>query len=144
MQVLGSITYERLKELGAGEGMNSKVYLADEPQLGGQVAVKEIDKSRFGNVPAEYFKEAQAMFRTAHGNVVPIQYACETDACISLVMPYYANGSLARRIADRPLQLSESLRVMRGVLDALAYIHLIAFVHFDVKLSNVLFTDKDI
>ena len=60
MQVLGSLTYETLREIGVGEGMNSKVYLADEPQLGGQVAVKEIDKADFGNVPAEYFKEAHA------------------------------------------------------------------------------------
>jgi len=144
MQVVASITYETLREIGVGEGMNSKVFLADEPQLGGRIAVKEIDKARFGNIPTEYFKEAQAMFRATHDNVVPIHYACETTKNISLAMPYYGNGSLAKRITDRPLQLSEVLRVAQSVLAGLAQIHLAQFVHFDLKPSNVLFSDRDI
>jgi serine/threonine protein kinase len=143
MRVLAEISYERVDEIGVGEGMNSRVYLADEPQLGGQVAVKEIDKTQFGNVPAEFFREAKTMFRTTHVNVVPIQYACETATSISLAMPYYPNGSLAKRIADRPLQLSETLRVAQGVLAGLAQIHLAGFVHFDLKPSNVLFSNVD-
>src|SRR5438093_498540 len=103
MKVLGSITYQTLGEIGKGEGRNSKVYLADEPQLGGRVAVKEIDKAQFGSSATEYFKEAQAMYRTTHENVVPIHYACQTPTSISLVMPHYPNGSLAKRISDRPL-----------------------------------------
>ena len=137
------MTYNTLREIGVGEGRNSKVYLADEPQLGGRVAIKEIDKASFGD-PTEYFREAQAMFQTTHDNVVPIHYACETAACISLAMPFYTNGSLTKRIKDGPLQLSELLRVARGVLSGLAHVHLAGFVHFDIKPSNVLFSDTNI
>lgn len=140
MQVLGTISYTKLRQIGVGQGMNSEVYLADDPQLGGQVAAKEIDKGRFAN-PAAYFDEAQAMFAVAHDNVVAIQYACQTPAIISLVMPYFRNASLADRIQDRPLQLSEVLRITQGVLAGLAHIHLAGFIHFDVKPSNVLFSN---
>jgi eukaryotic-like serine/threonine-protein kinase len=142
MDVIGTITYAKLRQIGVGQGMNSEVFLASDPQLGGQVAAKEMAKSRFANA-AHYFNEAQAMFRVAHDNVVAVQYACQTADMISLVMPYYRNGSLADRICDRPLQLGEVLRVTQGVLAGLAHIHLAGFIHFDVKPSNVLFSDMN-
>jgi serine/threonine protein kinase len=140
MRVVGSISYTKLSEIGVGHGMNSRVYLADDEQLGGQVAAKEMEKSRFRD-PSSYYDEAQTMFAVAHDNVVAVQYACETTTAISLVMPYYQNLSLAHRIQDRPLQLSEVQRVTQGVLAGLAHIHLRGYIHFDVKPSNVLFSD---
>lgn len=142
MQVLASISYTKLTRIGVGQGMNSEVYLADDSQLGGQVAAKEIDKARFAN-PTAYFNEAQTMFAVAHDNVVAVQYACQTATTISLVMPYYVRGSLASRIQNCPLQLSEIQRVAQGVLAGLAHIHLVGYIHFDVKPSNVLFSDRD-
>jgi eukaryotic-like serine/threonine-protein kinase len=139
MRVDGSISYTKLRQIGLGQGMNSKVYLADDHQLGGQVAAKEIEKFRLAN-PVNYFQEAQAMFAVAHDNVVDVQYACQTPTLISLVMPYYQRGSLADRISDRPLQLSEVQRIAQGVLAGLAHIHLRGYIHFDVKPSNVLFS----
>jgi eukaryotic-like serine/threonine-protein kinase len=140
MQVFGSITYTKLRQIGVGQGMNSEVWLADDPQLGGRVAAKEIEKSRFAN-PINYFNETQAMFAVAHDNVVRVQYACQNADIISLIMPNYQNGSLADRIQDRPLQLSEAQRIAQAVLAGLAHIHLTGYIHFDVKPSNVLFSD---
>jgi serine/threonine protein kinase len=142
MQVVGSISYTKLNQIGVGQGMNSEVYLADDPQLGGRIAAKEIAKTRFAN-PTDYFNEAQATFAVAHDNVVAIQYACQTPTIISLIMPYYRKRSLADRIQDRPLQLSEVQRVAQGVLAGLAHIHLTGYVHFDVKPSNILFSNTD-
>ena len=142
MQIVGEITYTHVKQIGVGQGMNSTVYLADDPQLGGRIAAKEIEKVRFGN-PAAYFDETRAMFRVAHDNVIAVQYACQTPALISLCMPYYRRGSLADRIRDRPLKLSEVQRVAQGVLLGLAHIHLNGYIHFDVKPSNVLFSNTD-
>jgi serine/threonine protein kinase len=142
MQVFGTISYTKLRQIGVGQGMHSEVYLADDPQLGGQVAAKEIEKAHFPNTAA-YFAEAQAMFAVGHENVVAVQYACETPTSISLVMPYFKRGSLTDRIKDRPLQLGEVHRVAQGVLAGLAHIHLAGFIHFDIKPSNVLFSNTD-
>ena len=140
MQVLASISYTKIKPIGVGQGMNSEVYFVEDEQLGGQLAAKEIDKTRFAN-PTAYFTEAQTMFATAHDNVVAVQYACQTATTISLVMPYYIRGSLADRIKLCPLQLSEVQRVAQGVLAGLAHIHLTGYIHFDVKPSNILFSN---
>jgi serine/threonine protein kinase len=142
MQVYGLITYEKLKPIGVGQGMNSEVYLVDDHQLGGEVAAKEMEKTRFAN-RSTYFSEAQAMFAAAHDNVVSVQYACQTPTVISLIMPYYKRGSLADRIQMSPLRLSEVHRVLQGVLAGLAHIHLTGYIHFDVKPSNILFSKTD-
>jgi serine/threonine protein kinase len=142
MQVLASISYVKQRRIGIGQGMNSEVYLADDSQLGGKVAAKEIEKTRFAN-PTAYFSEAQAMFAAAHDHVVAVQYACQTATTVSLVMPYYVRGSLADRIQSCPLQLSEVQRVAQGVLAGLSQIHLAGYIHFDVKPSNVLFSNTE-
>lgn len=143
MKTIGTISYKRLWQIGAGQGLNSEVYLIDELQLGGKMAAKEIDKTKFRD-PKEYFEEAQRMFATAHPNVVAVQYTCETCDKIALIMPYFKKGSLTDRIKDRPLPLGEALRVAQGVLAGVAQIHLRNFVHFDIKPSNILFSDKEL
>ena len=81
------------------------------------------------------------MFATAHPNIVPIQYACQTPSHIVLMMPYYQHGSLADRIASGPLTLSELVRVAIGVLHGIVQIHDAGYIHFDIKPSNILFND---
>ena len=142
MRVTATLDYETLEEIGTGEGMNSTVYRARDPQLAAIVAVKEIEQANFGN-PTDYWNEAQTMFENAHENVVAIRCACRTPDMIALLMPYYAKGSLAKRIERGPLPLGETLRVAHDVLRGLAHIHLRGFVHLDVKPSNVLFSDSE-
>lgn len=141
MQVVAHLSYEKLKEIGAGQGMNSKVYLAKEPQLGGTVVVKEIDNSSLIN--PDFFAEAQVMYSASHPNVVPIRYACQSSTCVSLVMPFFRRGSLARRIEAAPITCREAIRVAVGVLSGVSHIHRAGYVHFDVKPSNILFSDAD-
>lgn len=143
MQKLATLTYDPFKQIGAGQGMNSRVFLSTDPQLGGEFAIKEIPKVTFGNSLAAFFQEATTMFACEHPNVVPIQYACETSDEICLAMRYFPRGSLSDRIATGPLQLGLVLKMMREVLSGLGHIHSRSFVHLDVKPSNVLFSDTD-
>lgn len=143
MQVDANISYTIIRQIGIGQGMNSTVYLVDDPQLGGYLAAKEIEKNRFPN-PTAYFAEAQTMFSVTHENVLAVQYACQRADTICLVMPYFQKGSLADRTKIGPLQLSEVLRVTQGVLAGLAHIHVRGYIHFDIKPSNVIFSDKDL
>ena len=123
--------------------MNSTVYLAYDPQLGGRFAAKEVQKCRFGKDIARYFSEAQVMFATSHPNVVPIQYACQIASHVVLAMPYFARGSLAFRISCSPITTRELIRVAQGVLHGVTRIHIAGFIHFDLKPSNVLFGNTD-
>jgi hypothetical protein len=46
-EVLGTIRYERMGIIGAGEGMNSSVYRAFDPYLRRDIAVKVVSKAMF-------------------------------------------------------------------------------------------------
>ena len=144
MDVLAAIQYKKVQPIGVGQGMNSEVFLAFDPQLNGEIAVKEIPKGHFGNNFGEYHREARVLFATEHRNVVPVRYGCETATHVCLAMPYFKNGSLASRIATGPLRLREVKRVGLEVLNALMRVHIKDFLHFDVKPSNVLFSDIDV
>ncbi|MGE0322504.1 MAG: serine/threonine-protein kinase [Polyangiaceae bacterium] len=140
MNVRGAIAYTKVRRIGIGEGLNSEVYLIEDPQLGGQLVAKEIPKVSFRD-PSEYFEEAQRLFAAQHRNVVPIHYACTTASHISLVMPYYARGSLGAQIEEGPLIERDAIRIALEVLRGLKHIHSRNLVHFDLKPSNVLFND---
>jgi serine/threonine protein kinase len=142
MKVEASISYTKIKLIGSGKGMNSKVFLVDDHQFGAYVAAKEIKKSDFPNAKA-YFEETQTMYAVGHANVVPVHYACQTEEMISIVMPHFDRGSLDTRVQDVPLRLNEALRVTQDVLAGVAHIHSRGYIHLDIKPSNILFSNKD-
>jgi serine/threonine protein kinase len=144
MKVVANVEYERLREIGAGEGMNSKVYLARDPQLAGEIAVKEVPKADFGNKIDRYFAEAQAMYKAKHESIVPVHYACATGTHVCIAMPYFKRGSFASAVKDGPARLSIVLSTGHAVLSALAQIHLADLLHLDVKPSNILLSDRGI
>jgi serine/threonine protein kinase len=144
VKVVAEVEYEKLEEIGAGEGMNSLVYKARDPQLAGIVAVKEVEKANFRNNISDYFAEAQAMYKTKHDNIVPVHYACATGTHVCIAMPFFKEGSFAALIKAGPAPLSLALKVGGAVLAALAQIHLAKLLHLDVKPSNVLLSDRGV
>lgn len=143
MNVVASISYTKRQQIGQGQGMNSEVFVAFDPQLSGEIVVKEVEKSKFVGLPS-YFAEAQVMYRSAHDNIVPVHYACETPTHVCIAMPYFKNGSLSDRISDRSLPLTDVLALGQGVLSGVGKIHLAGFLHFDIKPSNVLYSDTGV
>jgi serine/threonine protein kinase len=135
-----ALSYRRGPEIG--HGFFGTVYLADDPQLGGQVAVKEIPKIAFPAGAAEFFREAHAMFASESPNVVPIRYASDATDHVCLAMPYFKNGSLEAKIKDGPLPVADVIHIGQGLLDGLAQVHRVGgLIHYDVKPSNVLFSN---
>lgn len=142
MKVTSTLEYVRLKRIGADQGANSEVYHIEDSQLGADLVAKETKRDAFRNPPDEYFEEARAMFSTASRNVVPIQYACQNADTINLVMPYYRGGSLEDQTRHGPVRLAEVKRIAIGALAGLARIHAKGIVHYDVKPSNVLLSER--
>lgn len=139
MIVRGEITYERVQQIGVGQGMNSVVYLANDPQLGADIAIKEIRKTRLGNDPTHFFLEAQAMNAVGHPNVVEVKAAFQTSDLVCIAMPYYVDGSLLDLIHHNPIPAEMAIRVGQGVLSGVGSIHAAGYLHFDVKPSNIFF-----
>lgn len=141
MHRVGEIEYTHDHEIGPGQG-RSHVYLADDPQTGGKVAIKEILKTGFRDYD-EWWDEAKAMRAAENEYVVPILFGCKITDHVCIAMPYYRKGSLADRIRTGPLPTSDVIRIGSQILAGLTQIHAVPLVHFDVKPTNILFDDND-
>jgi serine/threonine-protein kinase len=141
-QTLGR--YHILEQLGQG-GM-ATIYKAYDTRLERDVAVKVIRKGAF---PAEqlerilkrFEREAKALARLTHPNIVPVIDYGEHEGSPYLVMPYLPGGTLKARLGQ-PMPWEEALRLLLPVADALAYAHEHNILHRDVKPSNILLTEK--
>lgn len=136
------LDFDEIKEIGQ-EGRNSKVYLAHDNQLDGEIVIKEIKKNP-STTPDEYFKEARLLYAHNHNNIVKVNYACEDDDNIYIAMPFYKNGSLKKRISDgKYLTIREVIRYSIQFLSGLNHIHSKGLIHFDIKPDNILISDSN-
>src|SRR5687768_10016202 len=90
--------YRQLEEIGRCEGRNSRVFRIFDKRLNGEFVAKEIPRPVCPRSADDLYREATLMAAASHPNVVSIRSVCETKTLICLVMPHFANGSLARRI----------------------------------------------
>ena len=140
MQITSAIDAHIIQQIGALQGRNSSVFLAWDPQLNGNIALKEIPIFRFNNVN-DYFKEAKILYENKHPRVAPILYACTDVDKVRIAMPYFGNGSLQDHIASRPLTVRKIIEWGQQFLSGLHHVHINGYIHYDVKPSNILIAD---
>ncbi len=135
-----NLTFEELQEIGQA-GKNSRVFLARDIQLDGEIVIKQVDK---GNLTIDdYHKEARLLYSSPHNNIVSVNYGCEDSNSIYLAMPYYKNGSIKSLIDKRFLTVREVVRYSIQFLSGLNHIHTKGLMHFDVKPDNILLSNSN-
>ncbi|MFG2606498.1 protein kinase [Streptomyces sp. NPDC048514] len=140
--------FELEKRLGGG-GMGM-VWLARDLVLHRSVAVKEVrppdpDLAEYDPPAAQLLRErvlreARALARVDHPNVVTIHHIVDggPGSYPWIVMELVTGGSLADRLAQRPMEPGEAALLGREVLAALRAAHAAGIQHRDVKPANVL------
>ncbi len=130
------------RELGRG-GMGA-VYLAEQPGLGREVAIKELLLSAVADPIAlkRFMQEAQVMARTSHPNLVQVHDLEQIGDANYIVLEFVRGKSLRDLLNQGTLPLPQTFAVMHGVLQALDYAHKHAIVHRDMKPENVLMSDE--
>ena len=95
-----------------GQGGMGVVYLAQDPRLKRQVAIKLLppDLTRDDTAKQRFLQEAQAASALDHPNICTIFEINETaDGQLYLVMAHYEGETLKDRIARGPLPLDEAI-----------------------------------
>jgi serine/threonine protein kinase len=129
--------FEILRTLGSGG--QGAVYLARDPQLERQVAIKTL--RRAGQSAEPLLKEARIASRLQHANIVALHDAGEQQGQPYLVYAYVEGETLAQALKSRRvLPPGEAARVISGVLDGLACAHAQGVIHLDVKPANIMLT----
>ncbi|MEU7972120.1 serine/threonine-protein kinase [Micromonospora sp. NPDC049089] len=138
--------YRLLSPLGQG-GMG-RVWKARDEVLHRDVAIKELvpppgltDEER-REMRERSLREARAIARLNHANVVRIFDVLRTDGDPWIVMEYVASKSLQDTLAeDGPVGVARTVEIGLGVLGALSAAHKAGVMHRDVKPGNVLLGD---
>jgi eukaryotic-like serine/threonine-protein kinase len=130
--------YRLVERLAAG-GMGV-VYRAERVGLARQVAVKFLHRSS-ASVPghrARFEREAAAMSRVTHPNLVSIIDFGSTDDVPYLVMDYHPGVSLRRALKAGPMEGRRAVFIARQILAGIGSAHACGVVHRDLKPGNVL------
>ena len=129
--------YQLLGELGRG-GM-AVVHAALDRQLGRRVALKLVRPDRLDPAGrARLLREAQALARLRHPNVVTVYDAGARGDQVFVAMELIDGGSLGRWLATAERSWRDVVRVFVDAGRGLIAAHAAGLVHRDFKPDNVL------
>jgi serine/threonine-protein kinase len=123
-----------------GQGAMGTVYRAYHPGLERSAAVKVLPVlPPDPDAAARFRREAQAMARLRHPNILSLYDFGEDGRTPYLIVEFVAGGSLGDRLkrGDR-FGRDSALRLLDGIAAALDHAHGLDIVHRDVKPANVL------
>jgi eukaryotic-like serine/threonine-protein kinase len=135
--------YEILFAIGAG-GMG-EVYRARDAKLGRDVAIKILPDVFAHNSErmARFQREAKVLASLSHTNIASIYGLEDSSTTHALVMELIEGPTLADRIKQGPIPISEALPIAKQMCEALEYAHERGIVHRDLKPANVKVTADD-
>lgn len=130
-----------------GQGAQSVVYLAFDPQLHREVALKALRGS--ADTARALLNEARAVSRLSHAAIIPVFEAANATlddaengkgaSSAYLVFEYVPGPTLAEVLRQQgALVPSLAVKMLLPVLDAVAYAHANNVIHRDLKPSNIL------
>ena len=136
--------YRVVSRLGSG-GM-ADVYLADDLQLGRQVAVKLLHR-RFASDPdfvERFRREAQAAAGLQHPNIVSVYDRGEWDGIAYISMEYLAGRTLKEMIRqEAPIEPRRAVSIASQIANGARFAHRGGVIHRDLKPQNVMIGDDD-
>lgn len=136
---LGRYVIERM----LGAGAMGVVYEASDPLLARRVALKLLRPdhtapSTDGERYERMLREAKALARLAHANVVAVHDVGRTDASLFIAMDYVDGGTLGDWLTQAVRTWEEVLAMYMQAGEGLSAAHDAGLVHRDFKPANVL------
>jgi len=137
-----SARYRLVRRLGTG-GM-ALVYLARHVMIDRLSAIKVLrrDLGMSASHRERFLREARAVNRINHPNIVEITDFGESDGLVFLVMEYVEGESLLSALRRGRFVWPRAARVASQVAAALGRAHELGVIHRDLKPENVLLTSR--
>src|SRR5579863_1101420 len=127
-----------------GRGAMGVVYLATDPTLNRQVAIKTVDLGVDDDAEREFLRtrlirDARAAALLRHPNIVAVHDVFEESGRAYVVMEYVDGASLATVLKANPLPGADMiLKVLGQTAAALDYTHTRGVIHRDIKPANIM------
>lgn len=123
-----------------GHGGMGTYYRARHPKLDRHAAVKilPVDPRTDTDLIAGFKKEARAMARLSHSNIIGIYEFLETETALYLVMEFVEGDIFERLINARSFDLSEILAIITQICSALNHAHENGVIHRDLRPGNTM------
>lgn len=131
--------FEVLRKLG--EGAQGKVYLARDPHLDRQVAIKTLLHA--SDHMDTLLTEARIVSKLQHKNIVALFDAGEHEAAAYLVYAFVEGQTLAQLLCDEiTLAPVQAAKIVCGILEGTSHAHQQGIVHLDLKPSNIMIAEN--
>ncbi len=121
------------------------VYLATHTTLGRQVAIKTLHPQYYTD-PAftkRFIREAQAMAKLDHENIIRIFDILKTDEEFHIVMEYCSGLTLKDyMLKHKDIPVGKAMNIAYQVATGLAFAHAYDMVHRDVKPANIMIEES--
>jgi len=134
--------YEIIKELG--HGAMGVVYQAHDPRIDRPVALKVLrpDRVTSQDFVLRFLKEAKAIGRLSHANIVTVYDVGQDQDTIYIAMEFLEGRPLNEVVREKPLSVRDVMNIGLQVAKALHYAHARGIVHRDIKPSNIIMDDE--
>src|ERR1700722_6821038 len=131
-----------------GTGEMGEVYLAFDPRLGRELAIKILPTGSAGNAErrARFVREAKLASALNHRNILTVYDIATTEVDGKLVdfvaMEYVHGRTLDKLIGRKGLRLAQALRYAQQIADGLLAAHGAGIVHGDLKPANIVVNEQ--
>jgi serine/threonine protein kinase len=123
-----------------GRGGMGVVYKARQPKLNRLVALKILapEKGADPKFAERFLREAQALARLSHPNIVTVHDFGEADGMFYLLMEFVDGLTLRQMMREGRMKPETALTIVPRICEALQFAHEQGVVHRDIKPENVL------
>ena len=133
--------YRLRRKIGMG-GMGV-VFAGHDELLAREIAIKFLFRREGpSDAQSRLLREAQALARLAHPNVIAVHEVAEYEGHVFIVMEFVVGAPLRTWLRDAPRTRAEILGVMLQAGQGLAAMHAAGLVHRDVKPDNIMVGDN--
>ena len=135
--------YQLCRQLGKSQV--ARVFLAEHPQMGRQVALKTLSR-RFTsepNIVKRFLADARAAAALDHRNIIHVYDVDSADDRYFLVMEHVEGSDLRRVLRENgPLAPEQAADFIRQAARGLAYAHERDLLHRDLKPAKLMIDDQ--